>query len=202
MKNIILASQSPRRKDLLTAMGLEFSVKPSNFEENLDHSRSAQEVSIELGLGKVMAVAKDHPDAIVIGGDTIVSLDGKQYGKAESPEEEFALLKLLAGKEHTVTSSLVIVCLNEGLQYATSSATKVIFKPFNKTDVDAYVALNEWPDKAVYSIQAGHKLIDHIVGRYDVVIGLPTNLLAAKLKELGIKAKAVEPPCPVPVRSQ
>ncbi len=201
-RKIILASQSPRRKELLAAMGVSFEVIPSDFVEKLDHGRTARDVAIELGLGKALAVAEKYPEAIVIGSDTIVSLAGKQYGKSEDAAEQRAVLKELAGKKHEVVTSVVIICLAEKLQFSAASVAQVLFKPWNEQDAVDYVALNEWRDKAAYSIQAGYKLIDHIVGRYDVILGLPTDILAKQLRALGAEVHAIDVPCPVPVQKQ
>lgn len=84
MEKIILASQSPRRQELLGKMGVQFTTIPSSYDEHLDESRNIEDVAIELSLGKALDVAKNHPDAYVIGSDTIVGIDGKQLGKAET----------------------------------------------------------------------------------------------------------------------
>lgn len=196
---IILASQSPRRAELLKAMGVSFKVIPSAYEEVLDHARPTEEVALELGRGKALAVARQHPAAVVIGSDTIVTLDGTQYGKAATPDEERAVLRLLAGRTHTVITSLVIIRLDQQFSFEVACRTDVVVKPWNDADVEAYIALEEWRDKAVYSVQAGYSLIDHLEGRYDVVLGLPTVPLAEQLMKLGVQAHAVTPPCPVPV---
>ena len=87
MSEIILASQSPRRSDLMNRMGLEFSILPSQFDEQLDESRNAELVATELALGKAEDVAKDHPDAYVVGSDTIVAVNGRQMEKPVDIED-------------------------------------------------------------------------------------------------------------------
>ncbi|MDB5166007.1 MAG: Septum formation protein Maf, partial [Candidatus Saccharibacteria bacterium] len=92
MSRLILASQSPRRKELLAAMGLEFDIIPSTYDEKLDDARSPEEVAIELGLGKALQVAADYPDSFVIGSDTIVTVDGKQLEKPRDKADAYAML--------------------------------------------------------------------------------------------------------------
>ena len=181
--NIILASQSPRRQELLAKMGLEFEVHASDFDEQLDDSRSPQEVAAALALGKAGAVAALFPDALVIGADTIVTINGQQLGKPGSPAEATAMLQQLAGQTHDVTTGIALVCLSKDIQVSDSDTTQVVFKPRNHETIAAYVATGDPLDKAgAYGIQSGAApLIDHIVGNYETVIGLPTKLLAKHL---------------------
>lgn len=200
MKRIILASQSPRRKDLLTQMGVSFEIMPSNFEEHLDDARTPSEVAQELGIGKAMAVAEKNPDAYVIGSDTIVSIEGKQLGKAEDSAEAREMLRLLAGKSNEVTTSAVLVCINEGLRLSSSDVATVFFKPYDNAAVEKYLASNDWADKAgAYGIQSGAAaLIDHISGRYDTILGLPTQLIAQFLQQVGFGIDSLNLQAPVP----
>ncbi len=198
-RKIILASQSPRRKELLRNMGLEFDVVPSNFEESLDDSRSPQDVAIELAVGKASAVAEQYPDCIVIGSDTIVTIDGKQLEKPRDKTDAFQMLERLSGTHNEVTSSLAVLCKADDVLLTAAPTTTVYFKPYDKQLVNAYVETGDPLDKAGgYGLQSGAApLIDHIEGEYDTVIGLPTHTLAALLAQLGIQAKPVELPCPV-----
>ncbi len=183
-----MASGSPRRKELLTMMGLDFEVVPSGFDEWLDDALPTRDVAIVLGLGKAREVAARYPDAIVIGGDTIVTINGKQLGKAETVDEAREMLRGLAGKPHTVTTSVVVLCDEERYEFAEADETTVVFKPYNKKAVDAYLSTNDWQGKAgAYGIQSGAApLIDHIEGDIETVIGLPTHLLIAPLAHFGI----------------
>jgi septum formation protein len=209
---LILASQSPRRKELLDRMGLagKYEVIPSEFVEELDDNRSPEEVSEELGYGKALWVAKRNPGAWVIGSDTIVTINGKQLAKAADLEEAHNMLKLLAGEANTVTSSLAIVCVQPELvdgeqvikHLIGSESSEVFFKPYDAQAAEAYLATGDWRDKAgAYGIQSGaHTLVDHIEGNYDTIVGLPTHLLAEYLKNIGIDASPVELQPPVPHR--
>ncbi len=208
---LILASQSPRRKELLDKMGLEgqYEVIPSAYEEILDNSRSPEEVSEELGYGKALWVAERNPDAWVIGSDTIVTIDGKQLAKAADENEAREMLQMLAGTSNTVTTSAVLVRLTQApdnnriiKHFIGSETSTVYFKPYDEAAVNKYLATNDWRDKAgAYGIQSGaHTLVESIQGNYDAIIGLPTHLLAKFFKEIGVTAKPVELEAPVPVR--
>lgn len=196
---IILASQSPRRRELLAAMGVEFEAIPSDFEEHLDDKRSPAEVATELALGKAMAVATLYPDALVIGSDTIVTVDGRQLEKPHDAAEAVELLKLLSGKPNDVSTGLAVVCLANGTKLAGADTAQVFFKPYDEAAVKAYVATGDPMDKAgAYGIQSGAApLISHIEGLYDTIVGLPTHLLAEFLQQLGVRAHPVELEAPV-----
>lgn len=195
MTKIILASQSPRRHELLTNMGVVFDVIPSNFDEKLDDTREPADVAEELAVGKAMVVASEFPSAIVIGADTIVTINGEQLEKPTSPENAIDLLTKLAGKTHEVTTGLAVICLNEGIHLVDSDTTKVMFKPYNEQAIRAYVATGDPMDKAgAYGIQShgASALIAGYEGNLDTVIGLATRNLAEMLQMIGIHASPVE----------
>lgn len=194
MPKIILASQSPRRRELLTQMGVEFEVVPSKFDEYLDDGRSPEEVASELALGKAMAVAQEHPDCIVIGSDTIVTVDGRQLEKPHDAAEAKELLKLLSGKENDVSTGLAVLWLKHEIKLVGADTAKVFFKPYNEQAVDAYIATGDPMDKAgAYGIQSGAApLISYMEGNYDTTVGLPTKLLAEFLAQVGVKATPVK----------
>ncbi|HZM63602.1 MAG TPA: Maf family protein [Candidatus Saccharimonadales bacterium] len=198
---VILASQSPRRKELLAQMGVQFTVLPSQFEEHLDHARPIEEVAIELALGKAHDVAKKHPKAIVIGADTIVLVDGKQLGKPKDESEAYATLHNLAGKTNQVGTGLAVVCLELQFEVVEAVLANVHFKPANKKLIDEYIATGDWRDKAgSYGIQSGAApLIDYIEGAYDNILGLPTATLADILQNLGVQCHPAKPAPPVPM---
>lgn len=197
MTEIILASQSPRRRHLLTAMGVDFTVQASSYDEKLDDSRGIHEVAKELALGKALDVAKQHPDAIVIGSDTIVGVDDHQLEKPVDVMEARDMLLSYAGRESVVVTGLAVVWLNEAVQVVDTDLTRVYFKsdsPEVTAQRENYLQTGDWADKAGgYGIQnLRDTLIDHIKGDYDTVVGLPTALLAKILNDLGVAAKPVE----------
>jgi septum formation protein len=191
MTQIILASQSPRRVELLTKMGVPFIAIPSSYEERLDESRSAEEVAMELALGKANDVSKQHPEAFVIGSDTVVALGGRQMEKPKDIADAREMLTALAGHESTVSTGVAIVGAKEHIQQVNVATTKVYFKP-DSPEVsrlrEDYLASGDWKDKAGgYGIQSGAAtLIERIDGDYDTIVGLPAKLLAEMLTSLGI----------------
>jgi septum formation protein len=199
MQKIILASQSPRRKELLAAMGVEFEVVPSNFEENLDDSRSPETVAVELAVGKASKVAEQYPDCIVIGSDTIVTVRGTQLEKPRDETDAYRMLKYLTGTHNEVSTSLAVIYKNENVILTDVDTTIVYFKPYDEEAVATYVKSGDAADKAgAYGIQSGAApLVDRIEGYYDTVIGLPTHKLAGLLRQLGVQAKPAELSAPV-----
>jgi septum formation protein len=200
MRTIILASGSPRRQELLHQMGVQFTVIPSDFIEELDDTRHPAEVAKELGLGKARTIADKYPEAIVIGSDTIVHVGERQLGKQDSDEAERRQLKLLSGQRSAVISSAAVVCRALHFEKVESDTATVVFKPYDQILADQYIKTGDWRDKAVYGIQSGAApLIDHITGHYDTILGLPTEILAVLLAQVGVVATAVRPEPPVRV---
>lgn len=203
MRQIILASQSPRRKQLLTQMGLVFETIPSNFDEQLDDGRSPEEVAQELGLGKALDVAQRYPDAIIIGSDIIVSLGSRQLGKAADEAEAKQMLHDACEVPNKLTCSIALVCLADHLEEVGYETAWVYFKPYNAARVEDYLRSGDWKDKAgAYGVQSGvAPLIDYVEGNFDTIMGLPTHTLASMLERLGIEARPVDVPSPVLVKS-
>jgi len=199
-RQIILASGSPRRKELLEKMGVTFTAIPSDFDEYLDFNRPAAEVAIELGLGKARTVAEKHPEALVIGGDTIVTINGKQLAKPHDIEEARATLKDHADGQALVSSSVVLICKELNLELTGCDEVNVQFKPYDEAVNELYLASGDWADKAGgWGIQSGAApLVAWMKGRYDTTLGMPTHILAKWLQEQGIDAHSVELTPPVP----
>jgi septum formation protein len=192
---IILASQSPRRKYLLEQMGLQFEQIPSNFEEYFDDTRPVEEVVKELGLGKALDVAKNNPDAVVIGSDLIVVIDGKQIGKPDTEIEAKQFLRNLSNRKHQLICSVAVVCLDKKHQRVEVETAEVTFDSIPESVIDKYVATGTTYDKAGgYAIQHPlmKPLIAKIEGRLDTIIGLPTNLVSEMLKDFGLSNKPFE----------
>jgi septum formation protein len=203
MPEIILASQSPRRRDLLTKMGLEFTIIPSDIPEPLDEANDPRDNAKHLALAKAMHIAKSHPNAYVIGSDTIVAVGARQLGKAETLDEAREMLMLLSSQPSIVATSIALIHLASGLSWVDVDVVDVYFKPDNPEMAkkrEDYLALNTWQDKAgAYGIQTGAApLIERISGNITTVLGLPTNMLADMLLRVGIQTLAVEETSPVP----
>jgi septum formation protein len=199
MQTIILASQSPRRSDLLQRMGVQFTVIPSDFDEQLDDARDPVEVAKELALGKANTVAAEHPEAIVIGSDCIVSINGQQLGKPADLQEARETLRRLSGQTNIVTTSVAVVCKADNLSLVEAASARVTFKPLDEQALEAYIQTGDPLDKAgSYGLQSGAApLVERFEGDYDVIIGLPTRLLADMLQGLGVTAHHVEIPSPL-----
>jgi septum formation protein len=187
MRKIILASTSPRRRELLEKLGLEFSVVASDFEEYLDHSRPVEEIAMELGRGKARAVAKRFPEAIVIGSDTIVSVGTVQLGKPTDLTDARRMWRLITSAPNKVTTSLALICKAKNYERVIFDTAWVYLKPYEETAVEAYLAKGTYIDKAgAYGIQSCPELIDHIKGSEDTIRGLPLEQLTHALSSLDI----------------
>lgn len=185
---IILASQSPRRRELLTMMGLSFDVIVSHTDETLPNANMQPENIVKyLAEQKARAVFQSHPDACVIGSDTIVVLkDGTILGKPKDNADAFSMLSMLQGTTHTVYTGVAL--LSQNAIDIRHSTTEVTFSPMSKEEIQWYVDSGEPLDKAgSYGIQGpGGMFVDHIHGDYFTVIGMPVSLLYRMLKQANI----------------
>lgn len=192
---IILASQSPRRKFLIEQLGLEFECIPSGFTEIFDENRDAAVVAEEIGLGKALEVAQKRPEAIVIGGDTLVSFQGKQIGKAKNAEDERNTLRSYRNRSCSVISSVAVIYKDKGVQTVLSDTAEVHFDDLDEEAIDNYLVTGNFKDKGG-SFAVQHPLIrDHItkiVGRLDTIIGLPTLKLSQILEDIGIETRQID----------
>ncbi len=190
---LILASQSPRRRELLLQMGFsDFLIWPACGEERADPSLPPSRLVEELSLQKAREVsgAADSED-IVIAADTIVSVDDRVLGKPRSREEAADMLSALSGRMHTVYTG-VTVC-RDGAFLTRHAATSVRFRPLSAEEISAYVATGEPMDKAgAYGIQGcGALLVEAIQGDYFNVVGLPVCRLGQMLTQFGVDPLAL-----------
>ena len=183
---LVLASASPRRSECLRMLGLSFTVHPAAVSEDVRPGESAGAHVERLARAKATAVASSCPDALVLGGDTVVTLDGEILGKPSGPGQAEAMLLRLTGRTHTVASGLALA-LPSGDVYSGVSTTEVTFRPFSPEFARAYVATGEPLDKAgAYGIQGlGAALVTEIRGDYFCVVGLPVALLVRLFEESG-----------------
>jgi len=181
-------------------MGVSFTVVPSNFDEYLDHSLPAAELTSLLALGKARAVAALYPEALVIGSDTLVTLNNQHLGKAIDLAAARAALQAQAGQEVVVTTSVVLLCTSLGLEEVHADATQVLFLPANHRNIETYLQTGDWKDKAgSWGLQSGAaSLVEHMSGAYDTVLGLPTDILAGLLQKQGVPAQTVHLTPPIP----
>lgn len=188
---LILASKSPRRKELLKQIGIPFVVVVSDAEEVSGNSWTPAALVVENAKRKARAVAEKYPDSPVLGADTVVSSEGKIFGKPKDKDEARKMLTALSGKMHEVTTGLALINRNE--IRTTSVTTKVFFDTMTKADIDAYIATDESMDKAgAYAIQGkAARFIEKIEGSYSNVVGLPLNALIQLGKGLNLFPLAV-----------
>jgi septum formation protein len=188
MKTIILASASPRRKELLEKTGLKFEVEPSNYEENISPELEPHELAKWLSLEKAKLVAKNHQNALVIAADTFIVFEGKILGKPATETEAKKMLETLSGKQHSVITGLTIIDTETNKAISKSVETKVYIRKLTSKEIEAYVKSKEPLDKAgAYAIQGlGSVIVEKIEGDYFNVIGLPLSALAESLKGFGV----------------
>ncbi len=187
MKRIILASASPRRRELLHQIGLEPEIIPSTVEETIT-STEPDLVVMELSQQKAEDVASAYrgTDAFVIGADTVVAFNGKILGKPHSTEEAFEMLKDLQGNTHQVYTGVTIINCENGRKETFAERTEVLVYPMEDEEIRAYIATKDPMDKAgAYGIQgqfAAH--IQGIHGDYNNVVGLPVGRVYQWLKKM------------------
>ena len=188
---LILASKSPRRKELLKQISIPFVVVVSDAEEVSGNSWTPAALVVENAKRKARAVAEKYPDSPVLGADTVVSSEGKIFGKPKDKDEARKMLTALSGKMHEVTTGLALINRNE--IRTTNVTTKVFFDTMTKADIDAYIATEESMDKAgAYTIQGkAARFIEKIEGSYSNVVGLPLNALIQLSKDLNLFPLAV-----------
>ena len=180
---LILASQSPRRRELLGLFHIPFEIQAADIDETMDPDLPAgQEVS-RVSRSKAMAIAAAD-DQIIIAADTIVVVDGRVLGKPQSPDHARQMLKSLSGRDHQVMTGIAV---RRGSQCAVcTEVTDVTFRPLTDAEIDAYIATGEPMDKAgAYGIQGGAALFcEKLHGDYYNVMGLPVCRLGLMLKSM------------------
>ncbi len=188
MKTIILASASPRRKELLEKIGLRFEVEPSNYEEDMQSGLEPHELAQKISLEKAKVVAGKHENAIVIAADTFIVFGGQILGKPHTAKEARKMLEAISGQSHSVVTGFSIIDTDTNKMLSRAVETKVYIRKLTPAEIDAYVRSKEPLDKAgAYAIQGlGAVFVEKIEGDYFNVIGLPLSALVEALKEFGI----------------
>lgn len=183
---IILASQSPRRKELFSLITEDFKIIPAVGEEKADRSLPPSEYVMELAKHKALEVAEKYPEDVVIGSDTVVVINGEILGKPKDEADAKRMLRLLSGTEHSVYTGVCLSCGNMNRYFC--EETKVRFFKLSDREIEEYTASGEPFDKAgAYGIQGtGALLVSGITGDYYNVMGLPVGRLYREMRESGL----------------
>ena len=188
MRQLVLASKSPRRKELLETIKLDFLVHPSDFEEKDTHL-TAEELALHNAIGKAQDVARHYKDALVVGVDTVVAFNDHMLGKPVNRDDAKRILRLLSNTTHRVISAICVIDSKSKKNVSGIETTFVTMDRLDEEDIEIYVNSGEGVDKAAgYAIQGfGSLFVKRIEGDYFNVVGLPMFRLRKLLKEFGIK---------------
>ncbi len=184
--DLVLASGSPRRREILTALGIPFRSVPVSIDETPRPGEPAPDTAARLARAKAEAGRAAGEGAWVLGADTLVAVDGATLGKPQTPEEAAAMLSRLAGRSHRVTTAAALI--RDGQVFAGVDHTTVWIRPLTTDEIAAYVATGEPMDRAgAYAAQGrGAALVDRIDGDFFCVIGLSVRLLVDLLGRTGL----------------
>ena len=189
--NVILASQSPRRVELMRSLGASFDVMIPAGVEELTAGDRPHVLAMQNAQRKATAVARQHPRAVVIGADTIVVLDGRIFGKPRDETEATSMVMQLQGRQHDVITGVCVVHRDLETEITFYETTRVWMRRLTREEAAAYVATHQPIDKAgAYGIQDSANLIDRIEGSHSNVVGLPLERLRGTLEKLGVLADA------------
>lgn len=188
-RRIILASGSSRRRELLEAAGLTFTVDPANISEDMSGRHSAPELVKKLAFEKAAAVAVRHPGAIIIGADTVVAIGKYRWSKPESKKEARMMLRTLSGKTHRVWTGFCIIDTKSGKRIVKAVSSKITLLPLSPKTIERHIATGEALQGAGgYMIQkGGAALIAKVNGDYSNIIGLPLVTVLSELKKFGAR---------------
>jgi septum formation protein len=184
---LILASSSPRRQELLREIGIPFQVHAANINEDQMPGEAPIQYALRLAREKAQAVSKRYPQTYVLGADTIVVIDGEVLGKPIDHDDAARILRRLSGRSHEVTTAVSLIAQGT-LVETRASTTKVYFREIAQAEIQQYVAGGEPMDKAgAYAIQGGaSRWTDRIEGEFSNVVGLPLSLVTEMLRIAGL----------------
>lgn len=190
---MILASASPRRKEILENFGFSFKTIVKNIDETSDKTH-AEEKILEIAEKKARAAAIDFPDENIVGADTVVVVDGKILGKPKNKEEAFSMLKSLSGRSHEVITAFSFININKNISYSDYEITKVYFKNLTDDEINWYINTKEPTDKAgAYGIQGkGAFFVEKIEGDFFSVMGFPLGKFVRFLNKTGFNLNDLE----------
>ena len=189
MKQLILASGSPRRKELLTQIVREFSVVPSNYDEDMTLKKNPQDLALHLSEGKAQDVAKEYSDAIILSADTFVVVNGEVLGKPKDLDDAKKMLRKESGKKQEVISGITVLDSSTGRKTKKSVMSFVYMRELTDEEIAEYVTTHEVLDKSgSYAIQEiGNKFVEKIEGSFTNIMGLPVEEVKKMLREFGIE---------------
>ena len=190
---MILASASPRRKEILENFGFSFKTIVKNIDETSDKTR-AEEKILEIAEKKARAAAIDFPDENIVGADTVVVVDRKILGKPKDEKEAFSMLKSLSGRSHEVITAFSFININKNISYSDYEITKVYFKNLTDDEINWYINTKEPMDKAgAYGIQGkGAFFVEKIEGDFFSVMGFPLGKFVRFLNKTGFNLNNLE----------
>lgn len=184
--NIILASGSPRRKELMEKTGLEFDIDPADIDERKFQDKSAKKLTEILAIEKAKEVAKRHPDSIIIGSDLVVSYQDHQLGKPTNENDAKKMLKLLSGKTHQIFTGVAIINTQNNKTASIVDVANVTLAQLSDREIEDYVETGIPMDRAgAYGIQdLGGKLVKEFEGDKETVLGLPTKIVLELMEKV------------------
>jgi septum formation protein len=183
---LVLASASPRRAELLAAAGFSFAIRPAEVDERCRDQEPVEVYVSRLAIEKSRAVARDHPSDIVLGADTAVVVGDAMFGKPSDAEEAVRMLAALSGKDHSVWTGLAVTVGGETTSAVVQSVVR--FSPLSPEEIAWYIATGEPRDKAgAYAVQGlASRFIEEVRGSYSNVVGLPIATFYRILRQLGV----------------
>lgn len=188
---LLLASNSPRRRALLSEVGIEFETCNPAVDESFEPNLTLRELTALNAIRKAMAAARANPEHVVLAADTLVTIDDHVLGKPRDLSEAAAMLQRLSGTAHEVCTSVFLCHLERGRSASFSEVSRVWFRRLNREEIDRYLARMNPLDKAgAYAAQGfGSEIIEKIGGSFTNVVGLPMEKTIAALAEFGIQPK-------------
>ncbi|MGL4628954.1 Maf family protein [Cetobacterium sp.] len=189
---MILASKSPRRKEILQQLGFQLKIQTKDIEEVSDKESVIDQIK-DISRKKVIAVAEENVDEYVVGADTVVEIDGIVLGKPQNENDAEKMLKLLSGREHRVITAYSIINLEKNIDITHSVESRVYFKNITEEEIKWYINSREPMDKAgSYGIQGlGSIFVDKIDGDFFAIMGFPINHFIKTLNNLGITIESL-----------
>ncbi|MBA3065858.1 septum formation protein Maf [bacterium] len=190
-RQIILASKSPRRAELLKKAGIEFTIETGEYKEEMDLNLPPEKLAETLAFKKAEEISAKHPESIVIGADTIVVTEDEVLGQPPDADSSRRMLEKLSGRPHRVITGFALVCGETLVREVKSVTTKVYFRKLSADEIDAYIKSGEPMGKAgSYAIQGGGaSFVEKIEGDYYNVVGLPVGELLGVLSKILMENK-------------